>query len=141
MALLLISHFGLKFAQWFEYLAYFAGPATVLLDMQGVTGCLDPVLYTWLSYVPRIRLNAPSTPTPGSVPVDPQGSQGAGASTRENAIGRDAVMSPVSNVSKGTLYAILVFLSFFCCHSIFNSRQIQTALRINSDKVELLYTL
>ncbi len=92
---------------------FLAGPATILLDLQGVTGCLDPVLYTWLSYVPRIRLNAPSAPggTSPSVPADPQGSHGAGASPRENVIGRDAVMSPVSNVSKGMLSHVQLYLS------------------------------
>ncbi len=37
-----------------------AGPAVVLLEVQGLSGCVDPVLYAWLGYSPRARAFPPA---------------------------------------------------------------------------------
>ena len=46
----------------------FSGPAAVLLDIQGISACVDPILYSWLSYSPRTRANP--LPQSGSVSCD-----------------------------------------------------------------------
>ena len=62
--------------------------------MHGISGCLDPILYTWLSYTPHIRFG----------PVPPSDAVSSEAPPKERQLGQHGPLIPLIQVqgeSKG----------------------------------------
>ncbi len=69
-----------------------AGPAAVLLEVQGVCGCLDPVFYSWLGYTPTVHVSPSHPGTPDSSALPTPGKDRP----------RGSLLSPVPPESKGS---------------------------------------